>query len=252
MAKTATGAGRGATRWGRWLRRAALSAAAAALGYAALLLQPAVLFAFDAAGGNVVLHGRSPLPARAGGIAEQARRRVARSPFYDPGATYDVFLCDSAPLFAFFAPRHPRVGGISYWALTGNIFLRPAHVERDRLLGSSGAEVAGERTLTYFVAHEVAHTMVARRIGRLAYARLETWQREGYSDYLAKAGDFDFAANLAAFRAGAAALDPARSGLYLRYHLLVAHLLEHRKMTPEALLAGALDPAPIEDELRGS
>ena len=116
-------------------------------------------------------------------------------------------------------------------------------------MGYSGAEPTGERTLTYFVAHEVTHVMVARRIGRLGYARLERWQNDGYADYVAKAGQFDFAAALRDFQAGAPALDPRRSGLYLRYHLLVAELLDHRGLSPEALLAGPIDAAPIEREL---
>ena len=32
-------------------------------------------------------------------------------------------------------------------------------------------------SLTYFVAHEIAHIMTARRLGRRGYLALETWQR---------------------------------------------------------------------------
>jgi hypothetical protein len=79
--------------------------------------------------------------------------------------------------------------------------------------------------------------------------QLEKWQQEGYADYVGKGGIFDFAAVQRDFRAGVPALDPRRSGLYLRYHLLVAELIDHKGMTPEALLSHAIEAAPLEQEL---
>ncbi len=231
------------------LRLAVLLLFTAACGYAGLCVHPQIVFAHATRAGNVALHSRCELPARASEIAEEARTRVSRSPFYVPEDEYDVFLCDSRALFGLFAREEYKVGGITDAYVSRNVFLRPAHVERDRLVGYSGVEPAGERTLTYFVSHEITHVMVARRLGRIGFARLERWQREGYADYVAKAGRFDFDAALRDFKKGAAALDPARSGLYLRYHLLVAELVEHRGMSPQALLAGPIDAGPIEREL---
>jgi hypothetical protein len=230
--------------------RALFVVLAAGAAYGALLLRPQPLFAYEARAGNVVLHARAPLPRRAFEIAEAARQRVARSPFYAAEDTYDVFLCDSSALFALFVPQAYRVGGNADVYLSGNIFLRPSRIQRDRLVGYSGHEPSGERTLTYFIAHEVTHMMVARRLGRWENFRLATWQREGYADYVGKAGAFDFAAVRERFRADDPALDPGRSGLYLRYHLLTAHLLDHKGLTAEALLARPIDPLPLESELR--
>lgn len=232
----------------RWRKRAGLAVALVVGVYATLQLRPQVVFAYEARAGNVVLHARTPLPPQARSIAEEARQRVSRSPLYVPEDRYDVFFCDSSALFAFFNPTEPKAGGTAN-EITRHVFMRPAVIERDRLIGYSGREVPGERTLTYFVAHEIAHVMVSRRVGRLAHRRLSPWQREGYPDYLAKAGSFDFAAARRALQAGDEALDPRRSGLYLRHHLLVAHLLDHRGMTPEALLAQPLDPSAVEREL---
>ena len=67
----------------------------------------------------------------------------------------------------------------------------------------------------------------------MADGRLRRLRRKGRG--------FDYEANLRAFRAGEVALDPARSGLYRRYHLLVASLLDVRRMTVDALLA---EPIP--------
>ncbi|HEX6739704.1 MAG TPA: hypothetical protein VF310_15595 [Vicinamibacteria bacterium] len=234
----------------RVFKRALLVLGAAAAAYAALLARPQPLFAYELRAGNVVLHARAPLPPRAMEIAEEARRRVAVSPFYAAGDTYHVFLCDTSALFAFFVPQACRVGGNADVYFSGNVFLRPARIERDRLVGYSGREPDGERTLTYFIAHEITHLMVAHRLGRWANFRLAAWQREGYADYVGKAGAFAFSRERDRFRANDPALDPARSGLYLRYHLLTAHLLDHKRLTPEALLAQPLAAEPLEEELR--
>jgi hypothetical protein len=235
----------------RFVFRCALVVVVAAAGYVALLLHPQPLFAFSVRDVAIVLHAREPLPPEAQGVLADATRRVAASPFYDPQATYDAFLCDDVPTFTAFTLWNRGAGAVSQWDLTGNIFLRPSHVDRNRLVGRSGKETPGERTLSYFIAHEVTHTMLARRIGRLRYARLQRWQVEGYADYVGKAGEFDFEKTLAAFRAGTRELDPKRSGLYLRYHLMVAYLLDREGMTPEALLAGPIERAEIERRLRG-
>lgn len=235
----------------RLVSRAALIIVFAIAGYGAILLHPQPLFAFSARDAGIVLHARERLPSEVRGVLADARRRVEASPFYDPQATYDAFLCDDVRTFTAFTLWNHGAGAVSQWDLTGNIFLRPSHVERNRLVGRSGGETPGERTLSYFIAHEVTHTMVARRIGRIHYARLQRWQVEGYADYVGKAGAFDFDQTLAAFRAGTRQLDPKRSGLYLRYHLLVAYLLDHQGMAPEALLAGPIEQAEVERRLRG-
>ena len=237
------------------IRRSAIRVASvigfATIGYLLLLVHPQPLFAFSARDAAIVLHAREPLPAEVQGVLADARRRVEASPFYDPSATYDAFLCDDVRTFTAFTLWNRGAGAVSQWDLTGNIFLRPSHVERNRLIGRSGNETPGERTLSYFIAHEVTHTMLARRIGRLRYARLQRWQVEGYAEYVGKAGEFDFEKTLAAFRAGTRELDPKRSGLYLRYHLLVAYLLDHEGMTPEALLAAPIEKTEVEARLRG-
>jgi hypothetical protein len=197
------------------MTRAVLVLGLAIAGYGVLLVHPQPLFAFSVREGTILLHAREPLPEATAGVLDDARRRVAASPFYDPRASYDVFLCDDARTFAAFTLWNHGAGAVSQWELGGNIFLRPSHIETNRLVGPSGRETPGVRTLSYFIAHEVTHTMVARRIGRLRYARLQRWQVEGYADYVGKAGAFDFAQNLEAFRAGTRELDPKRSGLYL-------------------------------------
>ncbi len=234
----------------RALRRSVLLAVAVPIAaYAALLFSPQVLFAHELREGNLVFHARHPFPEGSRTIAASTLDCVSRSPFFDAGDVYHVFFCDTPAWFAFFALHHYRVGAIAQVGTTGHVYVRPAGLDRDRLIGPSGRDVPGERTLTYFLAHEIAHTMTARHVGRLAYLRLHPWQQEGYADYVGKAGAFDFAARLSDLRAGARTMDPMASGLYLRYHLLVAELLDRRGITPGELMAEPRDAVPIEREL---
>ena len=220
---------------------------AAFAAYMALLLQPGPLFAHEVRYENVVLHSPQALPPQALDVARRARERLARSPFFEAQDRYDVYLCDTPGLFSLLSLK-PGAGGVAQIYFGGNTFLRPSRIERDRLIGPRGSEVPGDRTLTYYIVHELTHTMLARRIGRVAYHGLTTWQQEGYADYVAKEA-FDFEGVRAAFRAGTRELDPQQSGLYLKYHLLVAEALDRQGLSPEALLAAPHEAAPLEARL---
>jgi hypothetical protein len=191
-----------------------------------------------------------PPPPGATEVLRDVEQRLARSPIYRRNRVYDVFLCDSATLYDLFAFPHRGTGGETFFWLGNNSFIRPARFEENRLIGPSGRDVPGERSLAYFLAHEVVHAMMADAVGTWRYFRLERWQQDGYADYVAKGGAFDFAGTLRGFRAGAVDLDPQRSGLYLRYHLLVATLLDKRGISVPDLLAGPRSADQIEAELR--
>jgi hypothetical protein len=236
-------------RWGRRLRPGLCAVASAFALYVALIVHPDPLFAYELQANSIVLHAREPLPPEAAGLAQAAHARIARSPFFVEGDSYHVYLCDSPALFSFLSLK-PGVGAVAQVYFVGQVLLRPSHIARDRLIGPSGNEVPGERTLTYYIAHEITHSMVARRIGRVAYARLADWQREGYADYVAKAGSFDFEVALADFRADARDLDPVRSGLYLRYQLLTVYALDQLRLSAEELMNGYRPPEPLEATLR--
>jgi len=123
------------------------------------------------------------------------------------------------------------------------------HFDTNCLVGYSGKETTGPRTLSYFIAHEIMHTLLARRLGIVKHWRLPAWKNEGYADLVAKGGDFDYKQAREQLRRGDRELDPKRSGLYLRYHLLVAYLLDHKGITVDNLLNRDFDPARLEAEI---
>jgi hypothetical protein len=117
------------------------------------------------------------------------------------------------------------------------------------VIGPSGDEKPGERTLANFIAHEVTHAMTGDRVGRWRYAHLAAFQLEGYADHVAFDHEVDLAAGRAALVRDEAEMSPSRSGLYKRYELMVAYLLERRGMTVDELLSRPMDRRQVEAEL---
>jgi hypothetical protein len=234
-------------RW-RVARRVLLGAVALVAGYVALVIHPQPLFAYTLQRGNIVLHARAPLPPEATPILDDALARVSGSPLYDAARTHHVFLCDTPRLYSLFALGN-KSGGITHMQLTGNVFIRPANVARNRVIGRSGVEKGGERTLAYYVAHEVAHAMTSDHIGRWRSWRLAAFAREGYADYVAFARPVDLPRGRAELEAGTADMDPSRSGHYDRYRLLVGYLLQRRGLSVDDLFAHQMNRAEIEHAL---
>lgn len=215
----------------------------------ALILHPQPLFAYSAQRANVVLHTRAPMPPQVGPLLDEVVRRISRSPLYDAGRTHHVFLCDTRALFGFLTVDGYRAGGVAHAQLGGNVFIRPFSIERGTVTGPSGQEKTGERTLTYFIAHELTHAMTADRTGRWRYRQLSAFQVEGYADYVGFGRPLDLARERQALLADAPEMSPRRSGLYKRYELLVAYLLERRGLSVDQLLAGRLAQREIESQL---
>jgi hypothetical protein len=230
----------------RWAWRAAL---AASIAYALLLSYPQPLFAYEMRHAGIVLHADRPIPDAMGATLQRVRARLDRSPIVDPAGVQHVFLCQSRWRFAIFARNNYRIGGIANVYIGQQVFLRESDMEHDRLIGPSGRPAPADRPLSYFIAHEIMHIEHGRLLGRLAYLRLPPWADDGHADYVAR--DIDLAETLREFSAGAPALDPARSGLYLRYQLMVAYLIDKKHVQPRDLLAHPPDREAVEQELRG-
>ncbi len=232
------------------MKRALWLLAAVAAGWLALVVHPQPLFAYTARQGNIVLHARRPFPPATQPLLQDVLRRVSASPLYDGGRVHDVFLCDTPALYGFLALWAYKSGGVTQTLLNGHAFIRPYDIERGTVFGRSGEVKTGGRTLAYFIAHEVTHAMTADRIGRWRYHRLSHFQAEGYADHVAFARPLDLHAGREALVRGAPEMNPGQSGLYRRYELLVAYLLQRRGFSVAQLLAGPLDRAVIEEQVR--
>jgi hypothetical protein len=218
----------------RWARRLLLGTVTVGGAYLLVLVHPQPLFAYELQHAGIVVHATRPIPDAMRTTLDRVRARLDRTPIADPMRVDHVFICDARWLFALFARNNYRVGGIADVFVSQHVFLRESDMEHDRLISPSGQPVSADRPLSYFIAHELMHVAHGRRLGRVGYARLPQWVDEGHADYVARDVDLDQA--LRAFKDGAKELDPLRSGLYLRFHLMVAYVLEKERVAPAVLL----------------
>lgn len=217
--------------------------------YLVLLLYPQPLFRHKVESGNVSLWSDQPIPPQARLYLDTARARLARSPWNDPQLVHRIFVCRTRWRWVLFTLHKRNVGGINCALLNRNIFLRDMNWASGRLIGPSGKEVEGERTLPYYFAHEMAHGLVVHRLGRWRYWRAKSWKHEGFADHLAKTA-WNFPLLLGKFKAGDPKMDPAGSGYYWRYHLMVGYLLERKGLTADSLFRGSYPVTDLEQEIR--
>jgi hypothetical protein len=202
------------------------------------VLYPDPLFAHAARHGAFDIRSDRPIdPAMAQVIAD-AERRLRTSSLLQPDDRFRVYICNE-PWRLLLLARSTQLGGAAE-PVTRNIYLREADIRGNRLIGPDGEIADAEvRPLSYFIAHEAAHVLEGRRFGRLALVKAPKWLSDGLADMIGKGGDFDIAENRARLRRGDPEMsaERARVGLYRRYHLMVAALIEEQGRTPAELYA---------------
>src|SRR6201999_1311751 len=197
--------------------------------YALLLCLPGPFFSHSVRANNLVLHSDQPFSEPAAQhVLKLVEAKLAASPIYSSRQDQHIYICNVRWRQRLFFNKDYGVGGVAPYPVSPNVFLRDAAIAENRLISPSGKLVAGDRTLDYFIAHEITHQLTGRALGPVRYARLPQWVREGYADYVGKGSSFNYAEERKAFLAGAPEMDWKKSGLYLRYHLLVAYLLDHQ------------------------
>src|SRR3546814_4022791 len=182
-------------------------------------------------------------------VLDDATRRLRTSHLYDPQAPSWLFFCNEPWRMRLYTGP---VGGVADTLLTQNIYLCEADIGANRIVPPRGTLAdADQRSLSYFVAHEATHIVQSRALGRLLKWHPE-WLVEGYADYVAKAGDFDFEENRSLLKQDDACLDYARSGLYRRYHLMVAWLLDEQGQEIVEIFAVPPTQDTVLDDLLGN
>jgi len=228
-----------------------LSAVALCAAYAALLCAPGAFFVHTVRAENLVLSSDRPFPEAAGRhVLDLAQAKISRSPLYSTNTEYHVFVCNARWRQRLFFNKDYGAGGVAPYPITSNVFLRDAHIQDDRLISPRDMPVMGDRPLDYFIAHEICHQMTGSAIGPIRYLRLPQWVREGYADYVGKGSAFHYDDARRAFLAGAPEMDYRRSGLYWRFHMLVAYLLDRQGWSVERLLASPPPQDDVEDAIK--
>lgn len=218
---------------------------------ALLLSVPQPFFDSSVSAKNLTLYSDQPFATEAGQrVLQQVEAKLATSPLYSAEQKHQVFVCNARWRQRIFFTYVYGVGGVNYYPLTTNVFLRDSIIEENCLIGPSGNRIQGDRTLDYFIAHEITHTLTGQAVGPIAYHRLPQWKREGYADYVGKGAAFNYDEAKRAFLANDSKMDYAKSGLYWRFHLLVAHLLEKQHWSAQRVLTEPIEQQTVEDMVR--
>lgn len=210
------------------LRLVKLLLAAAAL-YVAVLAFPEPNFEHRLTYGHYEVFSDRPIPPEIRHVLDDVTRRLERSELYSRSQRFRIFFCHESWRMALYSQHFSSApGGTADGWLTRNVYIRRSDIAANRLFAPTGELAdADVRPLSYFIAHELTHVLQSRAFGRFMALRHPRWLREGYADYVGKGGEFDVQENRRLLIAGDPALDPQRSGLYRRHHLLVAWLVDH-------------------------
>jgi hypothetical protein len=209
----------------------------------AALVHPQPAFAYHVQLGRLSLFSDRPFDVEKSKVllAEVDRRLRLASLDHGDGE-HRIFVANSPWWARLVFLWNSGAGGVNYYPLTRNVFIRESDIDNNRVLRAAGP-VPPPRTLEYYAAHEIAHSLAGEAAGRLTYHSLPAWIREGVADYIGLAEKVDFEDLIERLRAGDRELDPKRSGLYLRYRLLVSYFVDHEHWSLEQLLGSPM-PQP--------
>ena len=116
-------------------------------------------------------------------VIADAEFRLSKSPINRPADHYNVFIANTGwRRGLLFAPAG-SVGGVVYFPFFGqNVFLSGADLDQNRLISPMGYIPAANRTLSYFIAHEITHLQQGATVGAFGFVMMPAWIREGYAD----------------------------------------------------------------------
>ena len=220
------------------LLAAALIAFACAAIFADVVADPRPFFTYHSSVGFLTLYSDEPYDDADGKrVLADVAQRLAASPLNDL-YPHEVYIAN-APWRQklFFAPAR-KAAGVNYYPLTNNVFLRRSDIGMDVVFGPSGHPAAPPRTLAYYAAHEITHSLTGERLGarNLWNFLLPQWVREGYADYVAFGGKADIDELYRRYQAGEPEFDYRKSGYYTRFRMLTAYMLEREHWTIDQLL----------------
>ncbi len=231
------------TRLGLVLRYVEWAIVFGGLFFLALHLYPQVLFAHSYSHGELTIYQRSKLPPEVADRTVEIADLVSRSELDVPGHRHRVFVCNDPWVFRLFTPIHSKSFAVSI-VFTNNIFVADADLSSD--LARSGRLRFNQRTFSGVAAHEIIHSLIRARLGRLQALTTEDWVKEGYADYIASESSFPEIQGLELLLSGRS--DPSKSFQYFLWRKMVEHLVEGRGLTFEELVAMGGEPDRVEAE----
>ena len=210
-----------------------------AIGYLLLLYFPQPLFAYSTKHESFQVYAREPLGPELREVLDRAEARLKRSQIYDGTSTRHVYLTNSFATYALLSHK-------AYWSFANNIpfvenvIINKSDLASDRVF--TDRETNNTRSLSGVIAHEVTHLFIQERYGTARSISIPIWKKEGYCEYIAGDSTITLEEGIRLWRA-----DPNDDTGYrfIRYHLMVRHLLENEGMSTDDLFTRSLDEKEI-------
>jgi hypothetical protein len=196
----------------------------AAAAYVLLLTFPQVLFANSMEHGKFRVYSREPIEPAIANVLDVAESKLKASPIYDSDVSRDVYLTNSHAMYA--ALSHKAYNSFANSVpFINNIFVNKTDIPADLVFVDR--DYNNSRSLSGVIAHETIHLFIRERYGTVAATLMPTWKVEGYCEYVA--GDSTITQEEGGRRWRENPNDDTRYR-YIKYHLMVKHLLEEEKL----------------------
>ena len=217
------------------------------LGYWSLIEFPSFLFSHKYQNANLIIYSDKPIPSNINKITDEVLLRLKKSSIFNKNKTYSVHISNDSwrwALLSYPANLTTRIGGFNA-GFHGNAFLRPSIISENKIIPPGSYLLdAEQRDLVYFITHEVMHALLYDEVGYISnFINYPRWFQDGYPDYIAK-NSFDFKKNLMQFKRNEKRLT-VQSGLYVRYHLYVAYLMDIKGYTIKEIIKNTPDESDI-------
>jgi len=224
----------------RIYRRVSVTLGFAAIAYLLLLYYPQPLFAYSTEFGGFKVYSREPIDQSIEKVLNDAETRLRRSPLYDESVSRRVFLTGGFGMYALLSNKAYRSFANSV-PFINNIVVSKTDVPND--LVYVDRTYHNSRSLSGVIAHEVTHLFIRQRYGTINASLMPTWKNEGYCEFVAGDSTISLEEGMRLWRENKS--DDA-SYRYLKYHLMVRHLLEKENMSVDDLFTRNLDEKEVE------
>lgn len=216
--------------------------------YGYFLTVPKILFGYSYTFQNFNVYSDRPITSDIEMVLNDVKDRIIKSELYTDDQSFNIFFANEKWRLLFFT-QSLNVGGVCHFNLTGNVFVRECDISRNRIIAPPSWKFPLEdRPLSYFIAHELTHTMQSR-YDRWLNLKMPVHILEGYADYIGKSKEFDFEYYKTAQQNNAPIMNP-ENGLYNRYHLITAYLIDRKGMTFKEIVEDRPNREVIEKEIK--
>jgi hypothetical protein len=230
----------------KYLKFLAIAVVLTIITYIGMVIFPQTMFSNHITYQNYEVWSDRTIPPQINQVLDDATRRLYMSDLYEPNHKINIFFCNDSWRLWFHTFDDQVAASTDTW-VTRNVYVRASDIGSNRFYAPDSKPIpdAIHRPLSYVIAHEVTHVIESLQFDRPLKLKYPNWLIEGYADYVAKAGDFDFDENRRLLKIDSPLLDLQKSGLYRRFHLEVAYLIDKKGLTAKQIFANP----PSENDL---